>query len=133
MKIGNINKKLPGIFGKCVALVHVVEFQKRGLPHAHILLILAPEDKPITAERIDKIVSAEIPNPTTHPVLHEIVTRSMLHGPCGAVKPTSPCMKDGNCTKRFPKAYQASTEIGRDSFPLYQRRAAEDGGGTFLR
>src|SRR5919206_3287641 len=32
-------------FGKVIAYVYVVEFQKRGLPHAHILLILAPEDK----------------------------------------------------------------------------------------
>ena len=31
--------------GKVIAYVYVVEFQKRGLPHAHILLILAPEDK----------------------------------------------------------------------------------------
>jgi hypothetical protein len=28
-------------FGKCAGRVHVVEFQKHGLPHAHILLILA--------------------------------------------------------------------------------------------
>ena len=28
--------------GKVIAYVYVVEFQKRGLPHAHILLILAP-------------------------------------------------------------------------------------------
>jgi len=32
-------------FGKVIAYVYVVEFQKRGLPHAHILLILALEDK----------------------------------------------------------------------------------------
>jgi hypothetical protein len=28
------------IFGVTVAHVHVIEFQKRGLPHAHILIIL---------------------------------------------------------------------------------------------
>ncbi|RKP15857.1 hypothetical protein ROZALSC1DRAFT_31933, partial [Rozella allomycis CSF55] len=28
------------IFGKVIAFMYVVEFQKRGLPHAHILLIL---------------------------------------------------------------------------------------------
>ena len=47
-----------GIFGRAVACVHVIEFQKRGLPHAHILLILAHEDKPRTAEDIDRMVSA---------------------------------------------------------------------------
>lgn len=29
-----------GIFGKAVAYVHTIEFQKRGLPHMHLLLIL---------------------------------------------------------------------------------------------
>lgn len=29
-----------GIFGKCIAWVYTIEFQKRGLPHAHILLTL---------------------------------------------------------------------------------------------
>lgn len=33
------------IFGKVVAHTYVVEFQKRGLPHAHFLLILAPQHK----------------------------------------------------------------------------------------
>ena len=34
------------IFGKVVSNIDVIEFQKRGLPHAHILLILDKEDKP---------------------------------------------------------------------------------------
>jgi hypothetical protein len=33
-------------FGRTVAFIYVIEFQKRGLPHAHILLILHPADKP---------------------------------------------------------------------------------------
>ena len=34
------------IFGKVLSNIDVIEFQKRGLPHAHILLILDKEDKP---------------------------------------------------------------------------------------
>ena len=30
----------PGIFGRVIGKIHVIEYQKRGLPHAHILLIL---------------------------------------------------------------------------------------------
>ena len=33
------------IFGTVTAIMHVIEFQKRGLPHAHILLILESADK----------------------------------------------------------------------------------------
>ena len=38
------------------------EFQRRGLSHAHILLIMDREHKPITPAIIDDIVSAEIPD-----------------------------------------------------------------------
>ena len=31
-----------GIFGRVIGKIHVIEYQKRGLPHAHILLILYP-------------------------------------------------------------------------------------------
>lgn len=27
-----------GILGRCIAHVHCIEFQKRGLPHAHVLI-----------------------------------------------------------------------------------------------
>ena len=52
------------IFGKILGEVGVIEFQKRGLPHAHILYILDKESDPFdTPERIDSCVSAEIPDP----------------------------------------------------------------------
>ena len=42
--------KTGGVLGKVVAHMHVVEFQKRGLPHIHILVILAERDRNITPE-----------------------------------------------------------------------------------
>jgi len=83
------------VFGRTVAFIYVIEFQKRGLPHAHILIILDSRDKPRTPAEIDSIVCAEIPNAATHPVLYETVTSFMLHGPCGTAMPTAPCMEDG--------------------------------------
>ena len=35
------------VLGKVVAEVHGIEFQKRGLPHCHILIHLHPGDKVI--------------------------------------------------------------------------------------
>ena len=46
---------------KVLAHMHVIEFQKRGLPHAHILIILANEDRAMTADYVDSMVSAELP------------------------------------------------------------------------
>ena len=89
--------------GRAVAHTWVVEFQKRGLPHAHILLIVADEFKPTTASDADRVVSAEIPNPDLQPELFDLVNTHMVHGPCGVLKPSCPCMKDGLCTKQYPK------------------------------
>ena len=51
-----------GILGRVIAHVHVIEFQKRGLPYAHILMILTPQDKPKTPEYFDNLVCAKILN-----------------------------------------------------------------------
>lgn len=81
--------------------MYVIEFQKRGLPHAHILLILKGDDKPRSSPEYDKFVSAEIPDPDKFPQLHETVATSMIHGPCGGGI-VSPCLDDnGKCSKGF--------------------------------
>ena len=49
------------VLGKVAAHMHVIEFQKRGLPHAHILIILASCDRVLTPELVDSIVVAELP------------------------------------------------------------------------
>ena len=127
LKLKSLIKDLTvdNILGKTVAFVYTVEFQKRGLPHAHILITLQSDDKFTTTERIDKVVSAEIPDQTRYPKLFEIVTRCMIHGPCGAEYPHSPCMKDGHCKKSFPKEYQSKTIRSVNGYPLYQRRLGD--------
>ena len=75
-----------GVLGKASAWVYSIEFQKRALPHAHILLTLQTEDKFTTTEWIDLLVSAEIPNKTDNPRLYDIITKVMMHGSCGAGK-----------------------------------------------
>ncbi|XP_053552307.1 uncharacterized protein LOC128643486 [Bombina bombina] len=110
------------VLGSPCAKVHVIEFQKRGLPHAHILLILKAEDKPNDAETIDTFISAEIPDEQIYPRLHAIVIKHMIHGPCGEHNLNSPCMVDGNCSKNFPKNFQKETLINVDGYPRYRRQ-----------
>lgn len=50
------------VLGYAPAHVYTIEFQKRGLPHAHILIILTPEDRFKSIAEVDAAVSAEIPN-----------------------------------------------------------------------
>ena len=49
------------VLGKPIARCHVIEFQKRGLPHAHMLIILDAADRPSGAADIDRMVCAELP------------------------------------------------------------------------
>ncbi|XP_074347204.1 uncharacterized protein LOC141686038 [Apium graveolens] len=95
--------KKKNCFGRCIRVMHVIEFQKRGLPHAHILIWLHPDDRPKITEQIDKMVSAEIPDPEIDPVGYNAVSNYMIHGPCGPDYTKSPCMVKGNCIKHFPK------------------------------
>ncbi|XP_027082180.2 uncharacterized protein [Coffea arabica] len=88
LKAEIITKK---IFGDVAAYAYVIEFQKRGFPHAHLLLILKPQFKPLNPEAYDKIVSAELPDRKEHPHLYSLVVRHMIHGPCGQINKNSSC------------------------------------------
>ena len=55
----------------------------------------------------------------------------MIHGPCGAFNPDSPCMKDGKCTKGFPKPFCSETSTSNDGYPAYRRRSPEEGGNSY--
>ena len=116
------------VLGNIVAYTWVIEFQKRGLPHCHMLLILRDEDKPRDPDVIDKIVQAEIPNADDYPRLHEAVRSFMIHGPCGRLNRNSPCMDaiEGTtikaCTKNFPKDFCNETSANVNGYPQYRRR-----------
>ncbi|KAL4583975.1 hypothetical protein LXL04_008563 [Taraxacum kok-saghyz] len=112
------------IIGKVGAYVYVVEFQKRGLPHAHFLLIMRPQYKFNNPDDYDKIVCAEIPDPIKFPKMHELVKNHMMHGPCGNLIPSSPCMEGEpkKCRFRYPRQFNENTSQGDDSYPLYRRR-----------
>ena len=97
------------VMGHVVAYVYVIDHQKRGILHSHILLILAPDDKPRSTDDYDRFVCAELPDKQKHPQLYETVAKNMIHGPCGVLNPHSVCMSEGNCTKRFPKDPCANT------------------------
>ncbi|XP_074296908.1 uncharacterized protein LOC141627568 [Silene latifolia] len=118
---GGDNWKKANFLDTMTIFVYTIEFQKRGLPHAHIVLFLHREDKFATAADVDKIISAEIPDPTTDPVLHSVVCEYMLHGPCGKAKPSCPCMVGGKCSKYYPKPCTERTTVDGDGYPIYKR------------
>ena len=113
------------VFGKVAAYFYSIEFQKRGLPHAHILIILAKTAKLKTVEQIDNAVCAELPK---DPELRALILKCMLHRECGARNPNADCMHDGNCRSGFPKEFTEETYFTEndDLHPHYRRRPPSD-------
>ncbi len=53
------------VFGSTLCFMYSVEWQKRGLPHAHILLWLEEKNRP---DAIDSVISAEFPDHSADPI-----------------------------------------------------------------
>ena len=111
-----------GLLGRKVYLMYVVEFQKRGLPHAHLALRVTPQ--PQTSDDIDDIVSAEVPPVSSEADdqrYRELVLRHMVH------HHTQACRDDeGRCRKKFPKPIVDRTHTDDRGYVHYRRRTAAD-------
>ena len=79
------------IFSQYCGSVWTIEYQKRGLPHLHLLLFLHPHDRDrlLDLAVIDRFISAELPQPEDNPTgrLTEVIKSMMVHGPCGSWNP----------------------------------------------
>ena len=112
------------IFGPARAYVFRVEWQARGLPHVHMLIILL--DKILSGRHIDAVISAELPDAAEDPDLSALVIKHMLHPQCD-VNHHHGCRRDKDgklcdCERRFPKLLCRETTIIPDGYPLYRRR-----------
>lgn len=123
---------LTGVLGPAIAFVYAIEYQKRGMPHAHILIWLKDEYSLDTPSRVDEVICAELPdlsnpgdNTPENQKLLEIVKTNLMHKPCGEFNPDAPCMVQKGlrkiCSRGFPKKFTNDTVI-TDGYPLYRRR-----------
>lgn len=46
----------------------------------------------------------------------------MICCPCGSGNRSTPCMKDGKCSKYFPRDFQIVIIVDQHGFPVYRRR-----------
>ena len=116
------------VLGPTRCCLYLVEWQKRGLLHAHILIWLV--DK-ICPKEFDTLISAELPDPYSFQLLFDMVTTDRIYGPCGDLNCLSPCMIERKCTKRFPKDFTIDTFTNDDGYPIYRRRNTDTGGQSF--
>jgi hypothetical protein len=125
--IHDIQKK--HIMGCTIVGIYVIEFQKRGLPHAHILIFFVEDCKPHTVEDVDHMITAEFLNPETNKLAHKTVARCMMHSSCGAAFPNAPRMEDDKCRKQYPLKFQFETVMDVKGYLIYR---CKDIGRTFL-
>jgi hypothetical protein len=45
----------------------------------------------------------------------------MVHGPCGVYNLKSSCMKNGRCSKNYPKDFHEETTVDESGFAIYKR------------
>uniref|UniRef100_A0AC35THX5 ATP-dependent DNA helicase n=1 Tax=Rhabditophanes sp. KR3021 TaxID=114890 RepID=A0AC35THX5_9BILA len=113
-----------GIFGECVYISYNIEFQKRGLPHVHILIKIGSKHFHLNPKDVDECISAELP-PLADNKLRELVLTHMLHNRCDKIsdKKKAQCWdhKENKCLKKFPFAFQETTSITTSGKVSYKR------------
>ena len=92
------------IFGLTTAFVCTIEFEKRRLSHAHLLLILHQSCKVKEPADVDRIVCAEIPSLITRPNLYGAVAMHIMHGSCAWVSQTLRAWKITFISRIFPES-----------------------------
>jgi len=108
-----------GVLGDWAAHLYTIEFQKHGLPHAHIIIFLQPQAKLHTPEDIDSLMSFEFP--TDNDDLLKLIKSYMVHRPCGNHNPNAPCMVNGECSKGFSKPFGEQTIVTEDFYARTRR------------
>ena len=117
-----------------IHFVSVIEFQNRGLALAHIIFFLDHVAQLSLQDptNIDKLISAEIP-PATSSQLRELVLKHMIHDPCNMNR-TAGCMREGECSKSFPKPFRSETAVvNSDYYVSYRRQSPEEGNENEIR
>jgi len=113
--------------GRPIYKIHVIEFQKRGLPHCHLLLKFREDC--INPADIDKVVSAELPEDKEDA---ELVKIFMRHTHKLATAPRlNACQKLSafgqlSCKYGYPQPLQNATTIDKQGRPHYRRRKEGD-------
>jgi hypothetical protein len=119
-----------GLLGNYRAYSYVIEWQKRGLPHLHMLITLEEEDKLRNGDDVDQMIRARIPNIAEEPNLFQRVADHHMHGPHTVDKDgnvQSGCFiidkKTGKprCRFYYPREYSEKTTLDENGYPSYAR------------
>jgi hypothetical protein len=110
-----------GMFGDVQALAYRSDRHPSGLPRAVVLILLQSK---VSVNRIDTVISAEIPCVAKQPELHDFVCQWMVHAPCDHI-PHARC-RVGRCKRTcshgYPQPWVPKTLTVDDHYAYYRRR-----------
>ena len=117
---------------KCAYIIHVIEFQHRGLPHVHIVYRLSngPDhaDKEAVIQFIDTYISAKMPiineNSSLDDIRYKGIVENMMVHECH--DQVNGCLVDGICKRKYSDQTVPTTYIDDDGYPQYSRPNIED-------
>lgn len=89
------------VLGKPLATANTIAFQKSGLPHCHMLIVLNQQSKLKDSLDIDSIICAEVIDEDHDPHLYQIIKSCMIHDPFCVLNPCSVCMSALKCFLRM--------------------------------
>ena len=100
--------------GGALYLVKVIEYQKRGLPHAHIAM--KSKNPPASIAALDSLITCQLPTDEGH--LRDLVLAHMVH------KCTPACRDDESqaCRKGCPWNFEEYTHFTERGYPCHQRK-----------
>jgi hypothetical protein len=106
--------------------IYVIEFQKRGLPHAHIVIFFAKDYKPHMVKDVDRMISVELSNLEVGPR-----DDCQMHDAWSMWSCVSKCPMHGRwqMQKKYPCKFQFETVTDVNEYFIYRCR---DMGCTFL-
>jgi len=114
------------LFGKATYFFSVIEFQKRGMPHAHIVIKFDGQS-PEARHEVEKWIWTNLPDERiAGGKLREKVIKYMVHQKCGQFNPNAPCMTTDKqsshkyCSKHYPQpfrdAFTTNSKTGRAEY-----------------
>lgn len=109
--------------------MYSVEWQKRGLPHAHILIWSIDKIRP---EEIDSIICKEIPDPSTDQlptVQHSYSNHDSLHMRLSESFIVLHNISKGICAMHCPKYFTNGTITSIYDYPMIYHRINTDNDG----
>ena len=113
--------------GKAILDAHVIEYQHRGLPHAHIVAKLSngpsKDNVELCAAWIERHIQTTMPDPADADY-YDLIKEHLIHH-CATA--SNGCLRDGVCYRGYTKtATTATTAFDERGFPIYRRPTVED-------